>query len=56
MMAILKFCLRIERQWAEQARSLMQIYGRIDVTPERARQRIFNNDRSLIPVRVVNRR
>ena len=58
MKAILKFRRRIERQWAEQVEALMQIYGRVDVTAERAWQLIFNNDRSLIPApaRVVNRR
>jgi hypothetical protein len=43
---------RIERQWAERAKSPKQIHGQIVVATERTLQRVFNNDGSLIPVRV----
>jgi hypothetical protein len=57
MKALLKFRHRIERQWAEQIQSLMQIRRQIIVAAERALQRLIE-DRALIPApaRVVNRR
>jgi hypothetical protein len=57
MKALLKFRRRIERQWAEQIQSLMQIHRQIIVAAERASQRLIS-DRALIPApaRVVNRR
>ena len=42
----------IERQWAERINSLRQIRGQIVVGTERALQRVFNNDDSLMPVPV----
>jgi hypothetical protein len=42
----------IERQWAERINSLRQIRGQIVVGTERALQRVFNNDDSLIPVTI----
>jgi hypothetical protein len=56
MKALLKFRRRIERQWAEQIQSLMQIHRQIDVAAERALQRLIE-DRAPIPApaRVVNR-
>jgi hypothetical protein len=58
MKTLMKFRRRVERQWAEQVRSLMQIYDPFSIAPGRALQRLFDNDRVLIPapVRVVNRR
>jgi len=58
MQSLLKFLRRVERQWAEQIQSPRQIPRRIEVTAEQALQRLFNNDRALIPapVRVANRR
>ena len=50
MKTLLKFRRRIERQWAEQVRSMMQIYGQAGVA--RALHRPFNDDRVLIPVPV----
>jgi hypothetical protein len=50
---------RIERRWSESIHSLRQIRGQIVVGTERALQRVFNNDDTLIPVpvrAVVNRR
>ena len=57
MKALLKFRHRIERQWAEQIRLLMQSHRQIVVAAERALQRLIK-DRALIPApaRVVNRR
>jgi hypothetical protein len=58
MKALLKFRRHIERQSAEQIHSLRQIHRQIVGAAERALQRIFNNDRLLIPIpaRVLNRR
>jgi hypothetical protein len=59
MKTLLKFRRRIERQWAERIRSLLQIYGQVDFALERALQHLFDNDRSLIPApvrAVANRR
>jgi hypothetical protein len=58
MKARLKFRHRVERQWAEQIRSLMQIHRQMVVAAERTLQCGFNHDGSLIPVpaRVVKRR
>jgi hypothetical protein len=55
----LRFHGRIERRWSESIHSLRQIRGQIVVGTERALQRLFNNDDTLIPVpvrAVVNRR
>ena len=43
---------RIEQQWAERIKSLRQIHGHVFVATERTLQHVFNNDGSLIPVRV----
>jgi hypothetical protein len=59
MKVFLKFRRRIERQSAEQLRSLKKIHRRVVVAAERVLQRLFDNDRSLIPVpvrAVANRR
>jgi hypothetical protein len=48
----LSFHRRIERQWAERIKSLEQIRGEIVVATERALQRLFDNDGSLIPIPV----
>jgi hypothetical protein len=58
MKALLKFRRYIERQSAEQVRSLGRIHRQIVVAAEQALHRIINNDRLRIPVpaRVVNRR
>ena len=50
MKALLKFRRHIERQSAEQIRSLRQIHRQIIVAAERALQRLFNDGRLLIPV------
>ena len=50
---------RIERQWAERIKSARQLHGQIVVATERMLQRAFDNNGSLIPVRirtVVDRR
>jgi hypothetical protein len=43
---------RIERQWAERINSLRRPHGQIVAGTERASQRVFNNDDSVIPVPV----
>lgn len=51
--------LRIEAAWAERIKSLGQIQSQIVVATERALQRLFNNEGSLIPIpirAIVNRR
>jgi len=57
MKASLRFRRRIELQWAEQVRSLMQSHRQIVVAAEQALQRLVR-DRALIPIpaRVVNPR
>jgi hypothetical protein len=53
------FHRRIERQRGERMKSLRQIYGQVIVAIERALQRVFNKDGSLIPIpvrTVVDRR
>lgn len=58
MKALLKFRRHIERQSARQIRLLGHIHRQIVVAAELALQRLFNNDRLMIPVpvRVVNPR
>jgi hypothetical protein len=58
MKAVLKFRRHIEWQSAEQIQLLGQIRRQIVVAAKQALQRLFNNDRLLIPVpvRVVNPR
>jgi hypothetical protein len=46
------FLFRIEREWAESIKLLRQIHGHIAGVVERALQREFNNEGSLIPVPV----
>jgi len=51
--------LRIGGVWAERIKSLGQIHGQIVVATERALQRLFNYEGSLIPIPIrvtVNRR
>jgi hypothetical protein len=43
---------RIERQWAERINSLRQTRGQIVAGTERASQRVFSKDDSVIPVPV----
>jgi hypothetical protein len=43
---------RIERQWTERIKSLRRTHGQLVVGTERASQRAFNNDDSVIPVPV----
>jgi hypothetical protein len=55
----LRFHGRVERRWSESIHSLRQICGQIVVGTERALQRVFSIDDSLIPVpvrAVVSRR
>ena len=49
---LFSFLRRIERQWVERIRLLRQIRGQIVVATERALQRAFDNEGSLIPVTV----
>lgn len=51
--------VRIEAAWAERIKSLGKIQSQIFVATERALQRLFNNEGSLIPIpirAIVNRR
>lgn len=56
MKAPLRFRRRIERQWAEQIRSLMQSHRQIVVAAEQALQRLVRGRALPVPARVVNPR
>lgn len=57
MKPLLRFRRRIERQWAERIRSLMQSHRQIVVAAEQALQRLVRGGALIpIPARVVNLR
>jgi len=49
---LLSFQRRVGRQWAGRINSLRQIRGRIVAATERAVQRLFGNEGSLVPIPV----